>query len=142
MGPPAGLISPRHEATLHSLSALLGRLRYVTAEAVGATSPEPRRAAFLDASASEIRAALTPEDAAAFDSQWRAALTRAMDSLDLAEINDLLVSWRRTAHLTTALGDAGYRQVIARADRVLATGQLEPGTVPVDVIMADLGRRE
>jgi hypothetical protein len=124
------------------LSAPLGRMRYVTAEAIGAASPEPRRAAFLDSSAREIRTALTPEDAAAFDSDWRAALTRAMDSLDLAEINDLLVSWRRTAHLTTALGHAGYRQMLARADRVLATGQLEPGTVPVEVAMADLGRRE
>lgn len=124
------------------MSARFGRLRYVTAEAIGATSPEPRRAAFLDASAGEIRAALTPEDAAAFDGEWRAALTRAIDSLDLGEINDLLVSWRRTAHLTTALGHAGYRQMLARADRILATGRLEPGTVPVEVAMADLSRRE
>ena len=113
----------------------------MTAEATGDAVSDPRRAAFLDAPPGDVRAALTPEDAVAFDAEWRSALSRAMDSLDLTEINELLVSWRRTAHLTTALGHAGYRQLLARADRIAATGQPEPGTAPVQDVMTEMSRR-
>src|SRR3954454_21962013 len=80
--------------------------------AAAAEEPAPHGAVpFADASPSEVRAALIPEDAARFEQQWREALSRAADSLDLTEVQDVLTRWRRTAWLTTARGHAGYRRL-------------------------------
>ena len=94
---------------------------------------------FADASAAEVRAALIPEDAARFEQQWREALNRAADSLDLTEVQDILAHWRRTAWLTAARGPAGYRQLLSDADRILATGERPEGTVPWNTLRAKLG---
>ena len=94
---------------------------------------------FADASPSEVRAALIPEDAARFEQQWRDALSRAADSLDLTDVQDVLTQWRRTAWLTSARGPAGYRQLLADADRILSTGERPDGTVPWPALRAQLG---
>ena len=108
--------------------------------AAAAEDPTPHGAVpFADASPSEVRAALIPEDAARFEQQWREALNRAADSLDLTEVQDVLTRWRRTAWLTTARGHAGYRQLLADADRILATGERPAGTVPWSALRAKLG---
>lgn len=103
-----------------------------------ARGPAPR-APFAGASPSQIRAALTPEDAASFDRHWRALMLRATESLDLAEVNEALDAWRRTAWLTTDLGHEGYRALRTDADRRSRTGEREPGAVSWDELQADLG---
>jgi hypothetical protein len=89
---------------------------------------------FHDASPKDVRAALVPEEQPDFDRQWRSALADAADSLDLTEVLDVLDSWRRRATITNHLGHHGYRQMLARADRILRTGEPEPGSVPLEDI--------
>jgi hypothetical protein len=85
---------------------------------------------FADASPAEVRAALVPEDVAEFDRQWRAAMMRATEALDLSDATATLDSWRRTAWLTTANGPDRYRSMLARAEHTLRTGELPAGSVP------------
>ena len=99
----------------------------------------PRRAPFADASPTQVRAALTPEDAVEFDRQWRGAMARATEALDLTEVLEALDSWRRIAQLTSAHGHDGYRALLARADRVLVTGQMPADSVPWESLKAELG---
>ena len=107
--------------------------------AAAAEEPAPHGSVpFADANTAEVHAALTPEDAARFEQQWRDAVTRAADSLDLTEVLDVLARWRRTAWLTTAKGHAGYRQLLTEADRILATGGRPEGTVRWSAMRAEL----
>jgi len=82
---------------------------------------------------------LTPEDAAEFDRQWRGAMARATEALDLTEVLETLNSWRRIAQLTSAHGHDGYRALLTRADRILATGQVPADSVPWESLKAQLG---
>jgi hypothetical protein len=84
-------------------------------------------------------AALAPEERADFDRQWRQALASAADSLDLTNVLEVLDSWRRRATVTNYLGHNGYREMLARADRVLRSGEPEPGSVPWSQLKAELG---
>jgi hypothetical protein len=82
-----------------------------------------------------LRAALAPEDAAAFDEQWRAAMAAAVDTLDLTGVHAVLDAWRPVAWWTSARGVVGYRRVLAQAEQTLAAGgELPPGSVPLDVV--------
>jgi hypothetical protein len=99
----------------------------------------PRARNFKDASPREVRAALVPEEQPDFDQQWRKALTEAADSLELTEMFTILDSWRRRATTTTYLGHDGYRRMLARAERILRTGEPEPGSVPWSQLKAELG---
>jgi hypothetical protein len=109
----------------------------MTAEAV-----EPsRQGNFADASPREVRAALLPEEQSDFDQQWRDALNGAAESLDLADVFQVLDSWRRRAWITTHLGHDGYRRMLARAERTLRTGEPEPGSVPLEEIKALIAER-
>lgn len=101
--------------------------------------PRPRN--FKDASPREVRAALVPEEQPEFDRQWREALKHAADSLDLTEVHDCLDSWRRRATTTNYLGHDGYRNLLARAERILRTGEPEPGSVPLEDIKALIAER-
>src|SRR5689334_5403020 len=87
--------------------------------------PSPPRS-FRDASPREVRAALVPEEQADFDQQWRTAMIEATESLDLADVSRILDSWRRRAAITTHLGHHSYRQMLARAERTLRTGESDP----------------
>lgn len=82
---------------------------------------------------------LTSEDAERFGHEWREALSRAAESLDLSEVFDVLDRWRRVAWLTSAHGHAGYRRLLADADRILATGERPAGTVRWEDLRSRLG---
>jgi hypothetical protein len=106
-------------------------LSVVTAAA--APPPSPLEGVpFASASPAEVRAALTVEDAAVFDAQWRAAMATATETLDLAAVHALLEAWRPVAWLTAAHGADGYRRILARADQVLRTGERPAGTVSLE----------
>jgi hypothetical protein len=108
---------------------------YVTADAV----EPPRTRSFKDASPREIRAALIPEEQLEFDSSWRAAMTLAAEAQDLGEVFSTLDIWRTHAEITQELGHHGYRQWLARAERIASTGELPPGTVPWSQLKVELG---
>jgi Family of unknown function (DUF6247) len=109
----------------------------MSAEAV--EPPRPRN--FKDASPREVMAALVPEERPDFERQWRRALDEATDSFDLTGVYETLDSWRRRATITNYLGHNGYREMLARADRILRTGEPEPDSVPLEEIKALLAER-
>ncbi|MGQ0479487.1 MAG: DUF6247 family protein [Pseudonocardia sp.] len=94
---------------------------------------------FADASPAQVRAALTIEDAAEFDRQWREVMARATRELDLSEVLETLAMWRRVAWATTAVGSQQYRAVMASARHRLATGERQPGAVSWGQLKAQLG---
>jgi hypothetical protein len=101
---------------------------------------EPRRAgwSFSDASPAEVRAALIPEEAAEFDQQWREAMGRATEMLDLSEVLETLDSWRRFARLTAAAGAEAHRTMYRRAASRL-TGEDVSTDEPLPRTKARLG---
>ncbi len=108
-----------------------------------ASEPDPvlARPPFADATPARVRAALIPEDAAEFDRQWRATMAEATETLDLAGVHQTLDSWRRIAWLTTANGIDGYRQMRARIERTLNSGEMPAGSVPIERIKAMIAER-
>jgi hypothetical protein len=106
----------------------------VTAEPVQEHAPAPADAA----SPRGIRTALLPEEAGQFDSEWRAALARAAESLDLTEVYRVLERWRSIAEMTRANPEA-HRRMLRRADQILAGGQR--GSVTADDQRAMIARR-
>jgi Family of unknown function (DUF6247) len=103
---------------------------------------EPRRGrvqrSFADASPAEVRSALIPEEAAEFDQEWREAMGRATETLDLSEVLKTLDSWRRVARLTAAAGAAAHRAMYRRAAARL-TGEDVPADEPLLRTKARLG---
>jgi hypothetical protein len=81
---------------------------------------------------------LIPEDAAAFDRQWREVMAAATESLDLTEVHRTLDAWRRVAWLTSERGHDGYRRLLADAERRTRTGERAPGAVSWDELRAQL----
>jgi hypothetical protein len=100
---------------------------------------EPGRASFADASPARVRAALTTEDAVAFDRQWRALMLRATERLDLTEVHEALEGWRRVAWVTSAPGPGVYRRALASAQERLQSGERAPGALPWAQLKAELG---
>lgn len=96
---------------------------------------------FASASAAQIRGVLTPEDAASFEQQWRAAMRAATDSLDLAEVHAVLDAWRPLARLMAARGESGYRSILARAAETLRTREEPPGTASLEEIRLLIAQR-
>jgi hypothetical protein len=82
--------------------------------------------------------ALLPEEVGQFDSEWRSAMTRSAESLDLSEVYRVLERWRSIATLTQADPDA-HRRMLARAKRVLEGH--ERGTVTADQMREMIARR-
>lgn len=111
--------------------------------AAAASQPEPGldRPPFADSSPAQVRAALIPEDVAEFDRQWQTVMATATKTLDLTGVHRTVESWRRVAWLTTANGPEKYRQMLARAERTLRTGELPPDSVPLDEIKAMIAER-
>lgn len=108
--------------------------------AAAASAPPPRGGPpFAAASPAQVRAALVPEDAARFDRQWRAVMTKATEDLDLTEVAATLDAWRRIAWLTTANGPDDYRRMLAQAEHTLRTGERPAGSVPWRQLKAELG---
>lgn len=85
-----------------------------------------------------MRAALIPEEAAEFERDWRAALARAAETLDLTEVLETLESWRLVAQLTVAAGPEGHRAMYRRAAARL-TGDDIPADEPLPRTKARLG---
>jgi acyl-CoA reductase-like NAD-dependent aldehyde dehydrogenase len=111
--------------------------------AAAASAPGPgRQPPFADASPAQVRAALTPEDMAEFDRQWREVMARATRELDLTEVLDTLEAWRRTAWVTTAAGHDRYRAIMRDAEHRLQTGERPPGAVSWSQLKVDLGLSE
>jgi hypothetical protein len=102
--------------------------------------PIPAGAARLPATDTprEVRATLLPDEVGQFDSEWRAAMSRAAEALDLAEVYAVLDRWRFIARLTQVDPEA-HRRMLAKAERSLSGGP-EP-SVPVDEIRALIRRR-
>jgi hypothetical protein len=107
-----------------------------------ASTPEPRNGqagqSFTDASPAEVRAALIPEEAVEFERQWRAAMAKATETLDLAEVFATLDSWRRVARLTAAAGADAHRAMYRRAAAHL-TGESASVGEPLAETKARLG---
>jgi hypothetical protein len=101
----------------------------------------PGRRKFKDASPREIRAGLIPEEQSEFDTSWRAAMTRAAEAQDLSEVFKALDNWRTHAEITQELGHHGYRQLLARAERIERTGELPSDTVPLADVKALIRER-
>ena len=97
------------------------------------------RVPFADASPAQVRAALTPEDAAEFDRQWRDVLTRAIESLDLSEVTETLASWQAVARVTSSRGHDGHRRMLQQAEHTLTTGERPPGSVAWSTFKTQLG---
>jgi uncharacterized protein DUF6247 len=115
-------------------------VRPVTAAAEG--PPQPRRPPFADATPAQIRDALGDHEAAEFAEQWRAAMDRARDRLDLSEVQEVLAAWRRIAWLVTELGPDGYRSMITSAEERIRTGERAPGSIPWEQLKVELGIAE
>jgi Family of unknown function (DUF6247) len=103
---------------------------------------EPGRMPFADASPKRIREALTAEDRAEFDRQWRDLMARATERLDLTEVQEALESWRQVAWVTSAHGPAIYERALASAQERLQTGQRASGALPWAQLKAELGLPE
>jgi hypothetical protein len=58
---------------------------------------------------------LLPEEVGDFDREWRTALARAADTLDLTEVFDTLERWRRIARSTQADPQAHRRMLVTAA---------------------------
>jgi hypothetical protein len=89
-------------------------------EAAAETPGTETTHSFSDASPGRLRAALTPKSAGEFDRQWRDVMARAIESLDLVELFQVLAGWRQVAALTTQLGHDGYRDFEARTKHRMA----------------------
>ena len=75
--------------------------------------------------------ALLPEEVGQFDSDWRAALARASESLDLTEVVDVLRRWDRIAQMTRVDPEA-HRRMLRVASRAQIGGPIP--TVSADVV--------
>jgi len=84
----------------------------------------------------EIRAALTGEEIAHFDREYRRAMAEAAESLDLSGVVSMLKRWQRVAWSTRDDLDA-HRQMLARADEFNAGGDV--ATEPWQRTKARLG---
>ncbi len=123
--PPAGSTCPINE-TRYRLA--------VTAEPAHEHAPPPASAA----SPRGIRAALLPEEAGQFDSEWRVAMSRAAESLDLTEVYRALERWQLIAEMTRANPDA-HRHMLRRAAQILAGEHV--GSITADDQRAMIARR-
>jgi hypothetical protein len=85
-----------------------------------------------------IRAVLLPEEVGDFDREWRTALARAAETLDLTEVFDTLERWRRIARSTQADPQA-HRRMLTTAAR-LRSGEDIP-SASVDEVKALIDKR-
>jgi hypothetical protein len=95
--------------------------------AAAAHVPEPGSGRPPFASPAQVRAALSRQDAAEFDRQWRAVMAKATEALDLSDVHRTLTAWRRIAWLTAVRGPDAYRRLL--------------DGVPLDVVKALIAER-
>ncbi|WP_246367686.1 DUF6247 family protein [Kibdelosporangium persicum] len=80
-----------------------------------------------------IRAALLPDEVAAFDRDCRRALKAAAESQSLGELHRTLEHWRRIARMTRVDPEA-HRRMLRRAEHILRTGEPVKRSVPADQV--------
>jgi hypothetical protein len=97
-----------------------------------------RPSSYADASPADVRAELTPEEAAEFEPEWRAVMARATETLDLSEVLETLESWRLVAQLTATAGPERHRAMYRQAAGRL-TGEDVPADEPLARTKARLG---
>ncbi len=100
------------------------------------------RVPYADASPAELRDAILPADQDAFDDSDRRALEAAAQTLHLDELEAFLDHWRRIDRAVAGEGTEAWRALLAKADRLLTTGQLPVGTVSADEIREKLRVRQ
>lgn len=86
----------------------------------------------------EIRAALLPEEAPAFDAAYQRALREASETLSLETLQSTLANWRRIARMTQA-DPAAHRRMLQQAERTRRTGQPPEGAVEWEQLRSELG---
>ncbi|MFF5250137.1 DUF6247 family protein [Streptosporangium sp. NPDC000095] len=86
-----------------------------------------------DRSPRNIRTCLPPEDRGYFDRDYRQAMTKATEELDLSPVNDLLAHWWHMARMK-ATGE--YEEVLEQAVRVQE--QIESGEYVSDRPLHDV----
>ncbi|MBV9139816.1 MAG: hypothetical protein JO115_02640 [Pseudonocardiales bacterium] len=87
-----------------------------------------------------IRACLAPTLAAEFDREWETVLDRVKQSMDLADLHELLNKWRHTAYLE--IRDPGsYYRLLAKAEQIMRTGG-NPDAVPFEEMQALIRQRQ
>lgn len=90
---------------------------------IGRTRERIRASLRDDRSPRNIRSALPAEDLEAFDRQYREALQKAADELDLTPLHECVESWWRYVVLKT--DNAEYTRMLERAEE--AQSRLERG---------------
>lgn len=75
----------------------------------------------------ELREAIVPEDRAAFDEQYRAALDAAAQTLSLGALESFLAHWRPRAAHQVHMGHDKWHAIVAEGERRLAGGAPPPG---------------
>lgn len=103
------------------------------------TAAEAPRRDFRDASPRQIRDALIPEEATEFDRDWQETMASATETFDLTKLFESLEHWRRHAVITNELGHDRYRDMLARAEHRLRTGERAPDAVSWTELKAELG---
>lgn len=86
----------------------------------------------------EIRAALLPEEVAAFDAAYQQALQEASKTLSLETLQSTLANWRRIARMTQT-DPAAHRRMLQQAERTLRTGQPPEDAVEWTQLRSELG---
>ncbi|MGH3833808.1 MAG: DUF6247 family protein [Pseudonocardiaceae bacterium] len=87
-----------------------------------------------------IRACLPPALAAAFDREWEIVLDRVKQSMNLADLHELLNKWRHTAYME--MRDPGsYYRMLGKAEQIMRIGG-NPGAVPFEEMQALICRRQ
>jgi hypothetical protein len=98
---------------------------------------------YANASPAELREAILTEDVESFDEQFQAALDAAAQTRRLDKLEAFLEQWRRIARSANHRGHDHWREVLARADHTLRTGEVPPGAASeeemADLIAARLG---
>ena len=108
----------------------------MTATYATAEQPLSRYPLAPGASPGHIRDGLLPEDRAAFDAAYTAALDAVRESLDLTTLFETLERWRRVAALQA--DRENFRRVARRAAE-LRTGEPVPADEPLSVTRAKAG---
>lgn len=87
-----------------------------------------------------VRACLTPMLAAEFDREWEIVLERVKQSMDLADLHELLNKWQHTAYME--MRDPGsYYRMLGKAEQITRTGG-NPDAAPFEEMQALIRQRQ
>ncbi|GIH72540.1 DUF6247 family protein [Sphaerimonospora thailandensis] len=90
----------------------------------------------IDRSPRNIRTCLPPADRDYFDRDYRQAMARATEELDLSPVNDLLAHWW---HIARMKASGEYEEVLERAaliEKTIERGEYAPGR-PLREVLAE-----